>query len=226
MQAIQAFGYEQIFTELLRGLIDTVADKPGLSPERKSAAQQTVICSVMAFNPRDPVEAMLAGQCVIYDHMVRDSAKDTLCAPAEQLRLRARPGVLAAGKMFLGTLGMLVKMNRRPEAQLAFARPEPAQEEAPKQPTAAPVAAAEAPEAADHDAPSYNPAPVQPPSPAASALPATNRATPVQAPAAPAVTAREETASRQAERLMIDIRDPAVRSEIAAAATLLANGGA
>ena len=85
------FGYQQIVTEQIRGIIDTVADKPGLTPERRAAAQQTVVCSVMAYNPRDPVETMMAGHCIIYDHMLRDGARDMLRGQAEELKIKARP---------------------------------------------------------------------------------------------------------------------------------------
>ena len=32
MQPNPTFGFEQIVTELIRGVVETVADKPGLSP--------------------------------------------------------------------------------------------------------------------------------------------------------------------------------------------------
>jgi hypothetical protein len=117
------FGYEQIVKELIRGVIDTVGTRPGLTPERRDAAQQTIVCSVMAYNPRDPIETMMAGQCVVYDHMLRDGAHDMLRGQAEELKIKARPGILATGKMFLSTLQMLCRMQGRPEQQLAFARP-------------------------------------------------------------------------------------------------------
>jgi hypothetical protein len=126
-------------------VIETVADKPGLSPERRASVTQTVVCSVMAFNPRDPIEAMMAGHCVVYDHMLRDGAREMLRGQAELVMIQARPGVLAAGKIFLGTVAMLLRMQRRPEAQLAFARPLPAPDDARNLATSAPTAANDTP---------------------------------------------------------------------------------
>jgi len=123
MQPDTNFGHKEIVTELIRGVVDTVASKPGQSPERHAAVVQSVVCSVMAFNPRDPVETMMAGQCIIYDHLLRDGARDMLRGKAELEMIKARPGVLACGKMFLATVSMLVRMQRRPELGLAFARP-------------------------------------------------------------------------------------------------------
>ena len=145
MQPNPTFGFEQIVTELIRGVIETVADKPGLSPERRASVTQTVVCSVMAFNPRDPIEAMMAGHCVVYDHMLRDGAREMLRGQAELVMIQARPGVLAAGKIFLGTVAMLLRMQRRPEAQLAFARPLPARDDARNLATSAPTAANDTP---------------------------------------------------------------------------------
>lgn len=154
MQPNPAFGYEQVVTELIRGVIETVADKPGLSPERRASATQTVVCSVMAFNPRDPVEAMMAGQCVVYDHMLRDGAREMLRGQAELITIQARPGILACGKIFLGTVALLLRMQRRPEVQLAFARQLPAQEEVREDAAAVPNDASEtAPVAARTDSP-------------------------------------------------------------------------
>ncbi len=205
MQQPPPFGHEQIFTEIIRRVLDTVTVKPPRSPERGAAAKQAAVCSVMAFNPRDPVEAMLAGQCVVYDHLLHDGAKDLLEGMTQELVIRARPGVLAAGKMFLGTLGMLVRMQRRPEAQLAFGRPLPeptpepvaepvavpvaAEENSHRQPDAAPVDPS--PIAAHREAPSPDPAAEVRPAvqPRPSASPTAAPSTPIAPGLAPAVRA-------------------------------------
>jgi hypothetical protein len=145
------FGYEQIVTELIRGIVDTVADRPDLTPERRAAAQQTVVCSVMSFNPRDAVETMLAGQCVVYDALMRDGARDMLRGQSELMKIKARPSILGSGKMFLAAMEMVVRMQGRAPDELAFARPV----EAPKPPveTVAETPSAQEPEAAPAETP-------------------------------------------------------------------------
>jgi hypothetical protein len=125
MRTNSNFGFEQIAAELMRGLIAAVADKPFPTPERKAAAQQTVVCTVMAYQPRDPIEMMMAGQCVVYDHLLLDGARDMLRGQMDEHKIRTRPGVLASGKMFLQTMAMLTRIQARPEAELAFARSVP-----------------------------------------------------------------------------------------------------
>src|ERR1700733_7682288 len=121
MQATQAIGFQQVATEIIRGIIDTVGDKPGLSPERQSAAQQTLVCTIMAFNPRDPLETSIAGQCLIYDHIMRDGARDLLRGQQEEIKIRNRAGVLGAGKLFLQTMAALDRIQSRNAKSLAFA---------------------------------------------------------------------------------------------------------
>jgi hypothetical protein len=144
MQPTPAFGYEQIVQEMMRGLLDTVANRPDLSPQRQVSLKQTTVCTVMAYNPRDPIETMMAGQCVVYDHLMRDGARDLLRGQAEPNKLKARPGVLSAGKTFLAAMSMLLRMQDRPEHSLAFARPLPEAEEWPAPvPAMAPAAPAD-----------------------------------------------------------------------------------
>ena len=132
-----SFGYEQLMTELIRGVIDSVADIPGLSESRRLIKQQAVACSVLSLQPRDPIETMLAGQCVIYDHMLRDGARDLSRGQSESLRLRARPGTVACGKMFLSTLTALQRMQKRATETLVV--PMKAAEEAPPEAEVVPV---------------------------------------------------------------------------------------
>jgi hypothetical protein len=122
MQSDSNFGFPQIVRQLIGDIVNTVADKPGLSPERKAVARQTVICTLMAFQPRDPVETMIAGQCIVYDHLLRDGARDMLRGQSDEVKIKSRIGILSTGKVFLQTLTMLTRMQGRPEADLAFAR--------------------------------------------------------------------------------------------------------
>jgi hypothetical protein len=105
--------------ELTREVIETVADRPGDSPARRVVRQQTTASTILSLQPRDPVETMLAGQCVIFDHLLRDGAHDTLRGQQQDIKLRARPQILATGKMFLAHLDRLERMRTRLPDSLA-----------------------------------------------------------------------------------------------------------
>jgi len=181
MQATQVFGFEQVATEIIRGIMETVGGKPGLSPERKSAAQQTLVCTIMAFNPRDPVETTIAGQCMVYDHILRDGAHDLLRGQQEEVKIKNRASVLGSGKLFLQAMAALDRIQGRNAKSLAFAQSrEAATAEPPAQPIldddeAPPLAAHARAQPAEAAAPAQPPA--EPPVPAAQS--------PIAPPAAP-----------------------------------------
>ncbi len=99
MQAPPAFGFEQLITELLRGIADTVADRPGETEARRFARHQTAIFSVMAFMPRDGIETMLAGQCGMLDLLLRDATRDLLRSEPGLGKFRMRSQLTALGTM-------------------------------------------------------------------------------------------------------------------------------
>jgi hypothetical protein len=140
---------DQVFAEQLSAILDAVADQPYPTPDQRASARQAAVLCVTAYNPRDPVETTIAGQCVIYDHLLRDGARDLLRGQSEAVKLKARPSLLSCGKMFLASLEMLMKIQGRVDTELAFARRLPMREETP----AELVAATEQPLAAAPDTP-------------------------------------------------------------------------
>jgi hypothetical protein len=109
--------------EIVRQVIETVADRPGDSPARRIARQQATACTMMAFGPANPVETMLAGQCVIFDHLLRDGAHDTLRDQPPEIKLRARAQTLVTGKMFLAQFAKFEEIQTRAAARLAAQTP-------------------------------------------------------------------------------------------------------
>ena len=113
------FGFEQLVTEMLRGLIEAVADRPGETEAQRFARHQTAVFSTMAFLPRDAVETMLASQCVMLDHLLRDGTRDLLRGQSEQIKLRVRSQLTAMGRLFLKHLDELRKLQARAVEQIA-----------------------------------------------------------------------------------------------------------
>lgn len=147
MQTDTGFTFETAMGEICQGVIETVADRPGDSEAKRFARHQTTAWTMMSMRPRDPLETMLAGHCVIFDHMLREGARDLLRGQSEQIRLRARPQVHASGKLFIVHLDKFEQMARRPADQLAVrapaAGPEPADEAPPNVADEAPANVAE-----------------------------------------------------------------------------------
>jgi hypothetical protein len=61
----------------------------------------------MAMKPRDPLEMMLAGQCIIFDHLLNTAVLDLSPDRPEPARTKARPGIVAAARMFHNSLNAL-----------------------------------------------------------------------------------------------------------------------
>ena len=119
MQAPPEFGFQQLASELLRGLAGALADRPGQTEAQRFARHQTAIFSVMAFLPRDAIETMLAGQCVMIDHLLRDAVSDLLRSETAAGKLRIRSQVTALGRQFLKHLDLFCRMRARPDEQPA-----------------------------------------------------------------------------------------------------------
>jgi hypothetical protein len=153
MNTDTGFTYQTAMGEITREVIETVADRPGDSQARRRARQQATVYTMMSFLPRDPVETMLAGHCVIFDHLLRDGARDTLRGQPEDIKLRARPGLHASGKMFLAHLNKFEQLRNRSVDKLAGQRPaeEAAAESVPSRGPEAPLDAAEGPAAGAAD---------------------------------------------------------------------------
>ena len=183
MSVPAAFGFQQLTTEIIRGVVAAVADHPGDTDARRFARQQTVVFSVMAFLPRDAVETMLAGQCVVFDHLLRDGARDLLRGQAETIKLRVRPQLNATGNMVLKTLSHLARLQSRPAEGTAVA-PAPRPAEA----TGAATTPARAAEPAPAPKPA-TPAAAQPPALPPAAVPGTSPA-PAWTPEMPAPSLR------------------------------------
>lgn len=128
MQAPSEFGFEQLIPELLRGFADAVADRSGETEAQRFARYQTAIFSVMAFHPRDAAESMLAGQCVMFDHLLRDATHDLLRNETGPGKLRIRSQVTALGRLFLKQWEHWCQLRTRQEQQTAASprvEPEP-----------------------------------------------------------------------------------------------------
>src|SRR6266700_3084278 len=95
---------DEVFAEQLLAVLDTVADKPYPTDQRRYAARQAAAQTMVAYNPRDAVETSMAGHCVVYDNVLRDLARDLLRGQAEEQKTKTAPALFNSGRMFLATL--------------------------------------------------------------------------------------------------------------------------
>jgi hypothetical protein len=138
----------------------------------------------MSFLPRDVIEAMLAGHCVMFHAVMTDSIHETLRGEIDTMRRGTRSNIVALNKVFCGNLDRLERLQSRPEegrrdmpaTQPAQAQPETpiaARTPAPNAPAASPDvprrAAVETPAIPARPVAHHSPAPASAPTAAPAA---------------------------------------------------------
>jgi hypothetical protein len=107
----QGFTLQDAMDELCNGVIEAVAERPGETAAMRSIRRQTVAHTVTSFQPRDPLEAMLAGQCVIFDQVFRDAMRASTRGQPAATTFRTRSQIHGTGRMFLAHLKVFMAMH-------------------------------------------------------------------------------------------------------------------
>jgi hypothetical protein len=149
---------------MLQGIVASICDRPGDTDAQREARSRDVVDAVQGFEPRDPVELMLAGMAVIHAHLIQDSVHDLVREQDDRLRARGKSTIVALDRAMVGFLKELRIARKRTPA------PSDAEERRPNDvPTsdAGPIApsAKSGAEAAKPNAPSAIRAPVRTPRP-------------------------------------------------------------
>jgi len=99
---------------IIEGVIAALVDPRGLTEAAVIAARRDVTDAVMGFEPAGTLQTMIAGQCVIFDRLLRGAARNVLRADMGATASRARRDVMASGKSFQASLDRLRRMQGRP----------------------------------------------------------------------------------------------------------------
>ena len=102
--------------------VQALRDRPGDTLARREARAAAVAEEMMAFQPRDPVEIMLAGMVVTHAALVLDTARDAVAEAAGTVKNRTKSLVVSLDRVMLGFLRELRLARTRPMAGEAAAR--------------------------------------------------------------------------------------------------------
>jgi hypothetical protein len=69
------------------------------------------------------METMLANQCVMFDHLLRDATRDLLREQSVPMKLRLGSQILAFGRLFLKCLAEMRQLRARPSERTALSLP-------------------------------------------------------------------------------------------------------
>jgi hypothetical protein len=135
---------QAVAQDMLRGLVEAICDRPAQTKAQRDSRSTEVVHSVLAFEPRDPVEMMLAGMVVTHFHLISHAAHEAFGEQPEDVRPRARSGIVALDRAMVGFVKELRTAKTRPmEGAEEVARPDaPAARAAPEREAAASPSAA------------------------------------------------------------------------------------
>src|ERR1035438_3543028 len=100
--------------DMVQGLVDALCDRPSETPARREALRRGVVYSMMSFQPRDPMEIMLAGMTITNFHLMLDSAHDALRGQLPELKGKTKSGVVALNRSVVGLLKEMRAAQARP----------------------------------------------------------------------------------------------------------------
>lgn len=123
MHTNSGFTMMNVMGEIRRKVVEAVADRPEDTSASRFVRQAATVLTLTAFLPRDPVEAMLAGHCVVFDNLLLDSARDILHGQPIEMKLRTRNQSLAFGKQFLAQIEKFEQRQSRLTDQPAIRAP-------------------------------------------------------------------------------------------------------
>jgi hypothetical protein len=116
MTSTPEFGFNELLAQLVGEIATSVCERSGETAQQQFARSQAAVHMIMGFLPRDVVEALLAGHCVMLHETMLASVHDTLHGEAEDMRHGTRSTLVAMNKEFNSNLGHLARYQARPAA--------------------------------------------------------------------------------------------------------------
>src|SRR3984957_16738898 len=114
MDTQPAFGFQELLTHVVGDMARAVSERPGETRREHHARSQAAVHMIMGFLPRDVIEAILAGRCVMFHEMMTDSVRDTMRGEVDSTRRATRGTIAAMDKAFGANLTRLEHYRSRP----------------------------------------------------------------------------------------------------------------
>ena len=111
---LPAFGFKDLLTHIVGDVAQAVCERNGETKARQAGRSQAAVFTIMGFLPRDAIEAMLAGHCVMFHELMVDSVHDTLRGELDTTRRATRGGIVAMDRAFANNLSRLERYQLRP----------------------------------------------------------------------------------------------------------------
>jgi hypothetical protein len=113
MDTQPTFGLTELLTHLIGAVANAVSERDGETQHQRLARTLAAAHTIMAFQPRDAIEAMLAGHCVMFHELIVDSVHVTLRGEEPATRRATRGGIVAMDRAFSNSLARLERYRKR-----------------------------------------------------------------------------------------------------------------
>jgi hypothetical protein len=107
------FGSRELFAQIVTDMAKAIADRDDEPAQQRQSRARAVVDIVSDVRPRDAIETMIAGHCIIFHEMILDSLRDTGLGDLTA-RAKGRSTVVAMNKAFQENLRRLEHFQARP----------------------------------------------------------------------------------------------------------------
>lgn len=107
------FGLQQLLRHIVGDMARAVSQRHDELPPRQFARAQAAAQAILAFGPRDAIEAMIAGHCMMFHELIVDSVQITLRGEVDSTRRATRSGIVAMDRAFGANLVRLERYRTR-----------------------------------------------------------------------------------------------------------------
>jgi hypothetical protein len=114
MDTQPAFGFRDLFAHVVGDIAKAICEREGETKQQQYARSEAAAHMVMGFLPRDVIETILAGRCVMFHELTVDSVRETLRGESDATRRATRGSIVAMDKAFANNLKLLEHYQKRP----------------------------------------------------------------------------------------------------------------
>ncbi len=123
----------------LGGIVKALAAQPGLTDEARRDHTGIIKKMILALEPKDATQLMLAGQAMLFMTLTADAATNLQTITDEKLRARLQGQVIALGRLAARHMDRLIRLRDPARRAAAKPAPDPAPQAPPSPPEEAPV---------------------------------------------------------------------------------------
>jgi hypothetical protein len=114
METRPPFAFKELFTFLIGDMAKAVCGRSGEPQQQKATRAEAASHMILGFLPRDVIEGMLAGHCMMFHELMVDTVRHTLLGEMDTTRRATRSGIVEMDKCFARNLTRLEGYQRRP----------------------------------------------------------------------------------------------------------------